>query len=217
MKLQSVAMLPINNSDTAWLIVSDYNQDNNLPYEELKEDVLNCNVNDWTYEYDKNDTAVVGNSFGMGSVGGFGSAKVNSERSTGVGDEIPRNVGSGFTSEFTSELVGGNWHNAKPNTIMNPLNDPYLAANIKAAKFHSIVYQYAKELYKESQLENFAFQYEQIDFNAKFIIFEDKEFFAIYDETDEHVCGAMSRFTNEPKNCRFPDLQNDWNTNDSNK
>jgi hypothetical protein len=41
-------MIPINNSDTAWLIVSDYNQDNDLPYEELREDVANPNVNEWS-------------------------------------------------------------------------------------------------------------------------------------------------------------------------
>jgi hypothetical protein len=43
-------MNPINNSDTAWLIVSDYNQDNDLFYEELREDILNPEMNDWYYE-----------------------------------------------------------------------------------------------------------------------------------------------------------------------
>ncbi len=38
-------MIPINNSDTAWLIVADYNQDNNLPYEELREDIVNPEIN----------------------------------------------------------------------------------------------------------------------------------------------------------------------------
>jgi hypothetical protein len=44
-------MTPINNSDTAWLIVSDYNQENNLPYEELREDVLTSDSHQWHHEY----------------------------------------------------------------------------------------------------------------------------------------------------------------------
>ncbi len=41
-------MIPINNSDT-WLIVSDYNQENSLPYEDLKEDIYcpSINVEHW--------------------------------------------------------------------------------------------------------------------------------------------------------------------------
>ncbi len=46
-----MAMTPINNSDTAWLIVSDYNQENGKFYEELREDILNVNMNDWYHEY----------------------------------------------------------------------------------------------------------------------------------------------------------------------
>ncbi len=44
-------MNPINNSDTAWLIVTDYNQDNNLPYEDLREDILNPEINQWVSEH----------------------------------------------------------------------------------------------------------------------------------------------------------------------
>ncbi len=44
-------MTPINNSDTAWLIVSDYNQENGKFYEELRDDILNYNINDWDFEY----------------------------------------------------------------------------------------------------------------------------------------------------------------------
>lgn len=44
-------MIPINNSDTAWLIVSDYNQENDLPYEDLREDILTSDGNQWHYEY----------------------------------------------------------------------------------------------------------------------------------------------------------------------
>jgi hypothetical protein len=44
-------MIPINNSDTAWLIVSDYNQDNGKYHEELREDVLDPDVSQWHYTY----------------------------------------------------------------------------------------------------------------------------------------------------------------------
>ncbi len=42
-------MTPINNSDTAWLIVSDFNQDNNLPYEDLREDIISPDNNQWVF------------------------------------------------------------------------------------------------------------------------------------------------------------------------
>jgi hypothetical protein len=44
-------MIPINNSDTAWLIITDFNQDNDLPYEYLREDILDPDVNHHDYEY----------------------------------------------------------------------------------------------------------------------------------------------------------------------
>lgn len=44
-------MIPINNSDTAWLIVADYNQENSKYHEELRKDVLNPNVNDYHFEF----------------------------------------------------------------------------------------------------------------------------------------------------------------------
>ncbi len=44
-------MIPINNSDTAWLIVSDYNQDNGIGYPDvLRDDILNHDSNDWQWE-----------------------------------------------------------------------------------------------------------------------------------------------------------------------
>ncbi len=45
-------MIPINNSDTAWLIVADYNQDNSLFYEDLREDVLNPTINNWSHDFE---------------------------------------------------------------------------------------------------------------------------------------------------------------------
>lgn len=45
-------MIPINNSDLAWLIVSDYNQDHNVGFpNELREDIYNPDCNDWVYSY----------------------------------------------------------------------------------------------------------------------------------------------------------------------
>jgi hypothetical protein len=80
-------MTPINNSDTAWLIVSDYNQDNNLPYEELREDLANPNVCQWLREgyglqpvetiIDMDDGDTVGSgAFLSGGVGGAGEENV---------------------------------------------------------------------------------------------------------------------------------------------
>ena len=45
-------MIPINNSDTAWLIVSDFNQDNLIGYPDcLREDIYNPDVNDYYWEF----------------------------------------------------------------------------------------------------------------------------------------------------------------------
>jgi len=55
-------MIPINNSDTAWLIVSDFNQDNSLPYE----DIYCPSINEWSHEFkDRFDSGT-----GKMSVGG---------------------------------------------------------------------------------------------------------------------------------------------------
>lgn len=43
-------MTPINNSDTAWLIVSDYNQEHDIPYEDLRNDIYCPSINDWMNE-----------------------------------------------------------------------------------------------------------------------------------------------------------------------
>ncbi len=63
-------MIPINNSDLSWLITTDYNQDNNLPYEELRQDIISPNVNDWYYIVNINPH--VGGKVSLGFfVGGF--------------------------------------------------------------------------------------------------------------------------------------------------
>jgi len=93
-------MIPINNSDTAWLIVTDYNQDNNLPYEELREDILNPNVNDWWYEYRSS-----------GIIGGINEGHyVGSDAICGNAVGNMWQVGSQFdpmTGVYPSHLVGG--------------------------------------------------------------------------------------------------------------
>ncbi len=43
-------MTPINNSDTAWLITADFNQDNNKFYLDLIEDINNPETNQFHYE-----------------------------------------------------------------------------------------------------------------------------------------------------------------------
>jgi len=91
-------MIPINNSDTAWLIVTDYNQDNNLPYEELREDVYNPAINQWEFEY---KFGVIGvGDVGIGYVGDVGIGYVGVGY-VGVGGY----VGSGYVGYGG---VGGN-------------------------------------------------------------------------------------------------------------
>ncbi len=95
-------MIPINNSDTAWLIVSDYNQDNDKSYEALREDVLSPDVNLWTYEHGSRDKVggytdycMVGEDVIDLATGILGGAVV------GDGSHF---VGLGFVSNY----VGGN-------------------------------------------------------------------------------------------------------------
>ena len=82
-------MTPINNSDTTWLIVTDYNQDNDLPYEELREDVYNPAINQWCYE---------SSSQGVGGVGYISDVGVGG---VGVGD-----VGIGYVGDVGIGYVG---------------------------------------------------------------------------------------------------------------
>lgn len=64
-------MIPINNSDTAWLIVADYNQDNSIGYPDfLRDDVNDPEVDCWSMElYQKQDkfTGTHRNYVGAGS------------------------------------------------------------------------------------------------------------------------------------------------------
>jgi len=66
-------MTPINNSDTAWLITTDFNQENNLPYEELRKDIHNPAINQWHYESSSSQgVGVVDVDVGVGGYVGFG-------------------------------------------------------------------------------------------------------------------------------------------------
>ncbi len=53
-------MLPINNSDTAWLIVSDFNQDNGKFYEQLREDIIDPDVDRWWWSWETYSSVIGG-------------------------------------------------------------------------------------------------------------------------------------------------------------
>ncbi len=97
--------MPINNSDTAWLIVSDYNQDNNVGFpDDLRDEVVEIKDNIWCWEYD-NQSCCYG--FDVGSLGsGIGGFQVGSSVGNGV-------VGCGYFSRIRRDdlnhglLVGG--------------------------------------------------------------------------------------------------------------
>jgi hypothetical protein len=57
-------MIPINNSDTAWLIVTDYLQDNDLPYLDLRNDIISPDVNQWIWD-DPDMGITVGDKFNL--------------------------------------------------------------------------------------------------------------------------------------------------------
>lgn len=107
-------MTPINNSDLAWLIVSDYNQDNNIPgADDLREDVYNPEINDWTAEHIYFGIGVTnrGCPHLVNPVGGIPTGHMD----TGgiVGAEIGQNVGqnsiagSHVGDEMQGIYVGG--------------------------------------------------------------------------------------------------------------
>ncbi len=92
-------MTPINNSDTAWLIVSDYNQDNNLPYETLREDIHNPDTDQWAYE--SGNGCLIGSI--MGDYVGDGNSTVGWNTVKGMGSVITSLVGDHAND------VGGNY------------------------------------------------------------------------------------------------------------
>lgn len=91
-------MTPINNSDTAWLITADFNQDNNIGFPEaLREDIISPDVNGWEYEYLRFYEIRF-------SVGGLDcGCLVGNTTSTNMG------LGVGWSEEYTTGFhVGGN-------------------------------------------------------------------------------------------------------------
>jgi hypothetical protein len=93
-------MIPINNSDTAWLVVTDYNQDNGKFYEQLREDILNCNVNEWDWDYKFYEPFTIGLKE-VGAAWNFGD-KVGNGQGGYVGEE-------GGVGEVIIDIgVGGN-------------------------------------------------------------------------------------------------------------
>jgi hypothetical protein len=92
-------MVPINNSDTAWLILTDYNQDNDLPHEELREDIISPDVNSWYLEH-------VDIQVGGGIISIDVEINVYIYSTNSVGDGFL--TGTGNTIGVFGERVGGN-------------------------------------------------------------------------------------------------------------
>lgn len=98
-------MLPINNSDLTWLVVADYNQDNDIGYpDDLREDVDNPAINDWHINYRLIGVGTVGksNRISSANVGDY-------SRMVGMGMDIQESNGSHRPGAFLySGYVGGN-------------------------------------------------------------------------------------------------------------
>lgn len=104
-------MVPINNSDTAWLIVADYNQDNGIGFPDaIREDVLNPDCNNWQDE--KRNIHRVGSvSNGVGSIQFYpnvvGMRTYVGSRSGEMAGSA-RNTLEGWVTYNLGHLVGGN-------------------------------------------------------------------------------------------------------------
>ncbi len=103
-------MVPINNSDTAWLIVSDFLQDNGIGFpDELRKEILDPGEDQWHVLYMCNLMDRVGSGIGSRHVGVNSYIHVSM---VGIGDDIggvdvnngPINIGR------ESASVGGNSH-----------------------------------------------------------------------------------------------------------
>jgi hypothetical protein len=83
-------VIPINNSDTAWLIVSDYNQDNSIGYPDcLREDIYNPEVDRWFQEAPISGVGTSGTAFKF------------------VADLTRRHVGCEYTFYVGSAAING--------------------------------------------------------------------------------------------------------------
>ncbi len=93
-------MTPINNSDTAWLIVTDFNQDNGKFYADLRESIINPEIDQWCIEWRHAEPEVGGNQ--MNENVGNGKCVVG---------DVDYGFGRGGVGEgriCQGELVGGN-------------------------------------------------------------------------------------------------------------
>lgn len=102
-------MNPINNSDLAWLITADYNQDNDIGFpDELREDVLNPVPNDWECEWQYvyvNQS--VGDNCGRVGEGSLGDGQLVGQREQDI-TENPNDLnGASWGEGVTGQQVGG--------------------------------------------------------------------------------------------------------------
>lgn len=104
-------MIPINNSDLAWLVVSDYNQDNGiLGAEELREDIYCPAINEDDFNGGK---SIGGYEYGHYNSPGFMFdwsfyVGANYSNLTATPASMSQYVGGTFAC---SECVGGNFQN----------------------------------------------------------------------------------------------------------
>ncbi len=101
-------MLPINNSDTAWLVVSDYNQENGIGFpDELRKDVLNPDINDWDNRSIEDDGGTdVGSRGRISGIGGNHAAIFHTGGdNNNVGNQHV--VGAYVGGFYTGRFVGG--------------------------------------------------------------------------------------------------------------
>lgn len=95
-------MIPINNSDTAWLVVADWNQENGKYYEELRADVYSIETDQWHCTW---RSIRVGT---MGGVGGSSSGSRDGGGSVGANDLPCISMVHGGFSTLLGDDVGGN-------------------------------------------------------------------------------------------------------------
>lgn len=122
-------MVPVNNSDLAWLVTSDYNEDNGiLGAQELREDIYNPEVNDGEWEFrcllvsrtESNFIIYYAGSVGGEHVGG-GVERGLIDITAGDGDLNGNGNIGGLSGHWTeqrySQLVGGNYDNPYDNYV----------------------------------------------------------------------------------------------------
>jgi hypothetical protein len=98
-------VIPINNSDTAWLIVSDYNQDNSIGYPDcLREDIACPDVDWWFQEAPISGVGTSGTAFKF--VADLTRRHVGCEHTFHVGSAAI-NGGEGVGDHTRGDLVGG--------------------------------------------------------------------------------------------------------------